>query len=63
MDEPKPKTWKREIAALMLLIYFGLLISGVFYPAAHAAAESLKFQVFAFAGLAFGLDAFAKQIK
>ena len=57
------KTYKRELAGVMMLAYFGLLIAGVFYPEAYAAAESVKYQVFLFTGLAFGMDAYAKQIK
>lgn len=63
MIEDTPKTYKREIAAGMLAIYFILLIAGVWKPEAAAAAEALKYTVFTFAGLAFGMDAYSKQVK
>ena len=57
------KTYKREIAGVMLIFLFGLVLGGVWYPSAAAAADSLKFEVFGFAAMAFGLDAWAKQIS
>jgi uncharacterized membrane protein YiaA len=57
------KTYKRETALVLLLVYIGLLVAGVWSPEAFNASEALKLQVFAFAALAFGMDAYSKQIK
>lgn len=57
------KTYKREVAGLLLTMYLGLLITGVWIPEAAAASESLKYEVFIFASGAFALDCFAKQVK
>ena len=57
------KTYKRETAGALLLVYVGLLIGGVWYPEAFNASEALKLQVFTFAALAFGMDAYSKQVK
>ena len=58
---PTSKTYKREVAGVMLLYYFMLLTLGIWYVDAAAAAESAKIPVFTFAAGAFALDAGAKQ--
>ena len=68
MSDPKPeqkveKTYKRETAHAMLAVYFGLLIAGVWSEAAAEQAAALCPYAFTFAGLAFGMDAYSKQIK
>jgi hypothetical protein len=57
------KTWKREVASLLLFIVVALQIAGIWVPEAHRAAESLQMEVFGFAALAFGMDAWAKQVQ
>ena len=57
------KTYKREVAIAMLFAVFGLAIAGVWEQGAADAAKMLSWPVFMFAGAAFGLDAFAKQIR
>ena len=61
--EERPKTYKREVACVMLVLTFGLAIGGAWEPQAMAVAEIMVWPVFMFAGAAFGLDAFAKQIR
>lgn len=56
---PKPsKTYKREVAMAALAGTFAIGLSGD-----AELAEIFVWPVFMFAGAAFGLDAFAKQIK
>lgn len=55
------KTYKREVACVMLAYYFVMLTMGVWYPEAGVAAESVKIPAFTFAAGAFALDAGAKQ--
>lgn len=57
------KTYKRETAIAALVVLAGFYTWGVYNPEAAAAADSLVAFVFTFAGLAFGADAYAKQIK
>ena len=56
------KTYKREVAGGLIAFVVGLTFAGIWYPAAGEAAESLKWETFSFAALAFGLDAWGKQI-
>lgn len=56
------KTYKREVASVLLVFVMLLTVWGIWEPAAAEAARSLKVEVFAFAALAFGLDAWRKQI-
>ena len=59
------KTYKREVAGVMLGLLgtlYGVHV-GTGMAEALAAAESMKYPVFAFAMGAFGLDALAKQIN
>ena len=55
------KTYKREVAVIMLLYYFVMLTLGIWYPEADAAAASVQIPAFTFAAGAFALDAGAKQ--
>ena len=55
------KTYKREVACVMLLYYFVMLTLGIWFPEALEAAETVKIPAFTFAGGAFALDAGAKQ--
>lgn len=55
------KTYKREVAVVMLLYYFVMLTLGVWYPEAGAAAEAVKIPAFTFAAGAFAIDAGSKQ--
>lgn len=57
------KTYKREIAAAMLVFLAGLLIWGVWEPEAANAAQGVMGYIFAFAGAMFGMDAYAKQVR
>lgn len=59
----REKTYKREVAFGLLAIFVGLTIAGMWVPEAVTAAESLKHETFAFAALAFGIDAYAKQVR
>lgn len=63
VQEVKQKTYKREVASVLLAVVIGLVLAGLKYPEAAMAAESLKFEVFSFAALAFGMDAWSKQIR
>lgn len=47
----------------MLALLFGFFLWGVFRETAMQAAEFLTVPVFGFAGGAFGLDAWAKQVQ
>ena len=58
---PPKKTFKREVAASMLLYYFIMLSLSPWYPEAFTAAESVKIPAFTFAAGAFALDVAAKQ--
>jgi len=57
----KPKTYKREIALVMLVGLAGLFVWGVFNPEAKQVAEFLTMPIFTFAGGAFALDSAFKQ--
>jgi len=58
---PPKKTFKREVAASMLLYYFIMLSLSIWFPEAFTAAESVKIPAFTFAAGAFALDVAAKQ--
>lgn len=62
-SETKPKTYKREVACVMLAYWAILNTLGMWYPEADTAAEASKIVVWTFAGGAFALDATAKQIQ
>lgn len=63
-DLPPPKTFKRETAVAMLAVALGLLIWGASgNAAAEQSAEALLAYAVPFAALAFGLDAYSKQLK
>ena len=59
------KTYKREAACAALLFLAGLTMAAIGYPDSLAweAAKHFTVPIFTFAGMAFGLDAYAKQIK
>jgi hypothetical protein len=59
----KTKTYKREVASVMLVCLAGLFGWGVYSPQAMQAAEFLTFPIFTFAGGAFALDTAVKQGK
>lgn len=61
MTEPRPKTYKREIACTIAAIFFALLIGGIWHEGAAVAAESIKFPAFTLLMAAFGMDAISKQ--
>lgn len=58
------KTLKRETAGAMLVFLFGLFLYSALTanPVALDAAKFLTLPIFSFASLAFGLDAYAKQV-
>lgn len=61
----KQKTYKREVAIAMLCFLAGLTLAGIAYPDSLAwdAAKYFTMPIFTFAGLAFGMDAYTKQVK
>lgn len=59
---PTQKSWKRETSWGLLIVLFIFFAFGIWNPQAMHAAETLTAPVFLFAGGAFGLDAYAKQI-
>ena len=62
MSDGTPKTFKRETAWGMLAFIAALVLWGVWEPRATEAAQMLIAPVFLFAGAAFGVDAYAKQV-
>lgn len=63
METKREKTFKRELAVVMLAVLGGLFIWGVSDDQAMRAAEFLTLPIFGFAGVAFGMDAYSKQIQ
>ena len=61
--EPVTKTYKRELASGMLLFLGVFFLWGVENVQAAEAARYMTLPVFTFAGGAFGMDAWAKQIR
>lgn len=59
---PTPKTYKREVAGLMLLFLAGLTVWGVWEPEAKEASRFYAIFIFTFSAGAWGLDAWAKQL-
>jgi len=59
----KAKTYKRELAVVMLAFLGALFVWGVFDPEAKDSARFLTLPIFTFAGGAFGMDAWAKQLR
>lgn len=57
------KTYKREVAGGMLAFLATMSVAGVVIPGALNVAETLVTPIFLFAGGAFGMDAYASQIK
>ena len=56
------KTYKREVAFLLLVFWGAITVWGVYVEAAMQASQYMAFFVFAFAMGAYGLDAWAKQL-
>jgi hypothetical protein len=61
--QPKTKTYKREVAALLLLVLLTLVVLWVGFsmPLAGEAVKELVIPVLTFVGAAFGLDSVVKQ--
>lgn len=57
------KTYKREFAAFMVVVTVAFFLAGFWYPYFKEVAELLLVPSFSVAGAAFGLDAYAKQVK
>lgn len=57
------KTYKREAAGVVLAVWGLMWAAGVVHEGAAEQAEAVKAYVFTFSGLAFGMDAYSKQIK
>lgn len=57
------KTYKREVAMAMLAFLGTMFIVSLWFTEATQVAEYLTTPVFLFAAAAFGIDAYAKQVK
>lgn len=59
------KTYKREVAAVMLLFLAALVVAGIIWPdtIAWEAAKFFTLPIFTFAGASFGADFYAKQVR
>jgi len=55
------KTYKREVAGVMLAYLGVMFVVGVYNPVAFEAARFLTLPIFTFAGGAFAIDAVFKQ--
>lgn len=57
------KTYKREVAVVMLLFLAALVVAGIYMPdtIAWQAAQFFTLPIFTFATAAFGIDAVFKQ--
>lgn len=55
------KTYKREVAFLLLLYLIGMTIWGVYEPEAKEASRFHAIFIYTFAAGAWGLDALSKQ--
>lgn len=60
MNNPQ-KTYKREVAMVMLLFLAILGVWGIWEPEAKVAAQFFTLPIFTFAGGAFAMDAAFKQ--
>ena len=58
-------TMKRELAIATQILWWGLVLFGVFGKSVEAAeaATNMQIVVWAYTGAAFGLDAYSKQIS
>ncbi len=56
------KTYKREVSVAMLIFVGVFHVLGMWMPEAIQVAEYLTTPVFLFAGAAFGMDSYAKQV-
>jgi hypothetical protein len=57
------KTYKRELAAAIFAVWGLMWAAGAVHEGAAEQAEAITVHVFTFAGIAFSMDAYAKQIK
>lgn len=60
MEQPN-KTYKREIAVVLLLCWAGMGVAGIWEPEAQRTFEFITLPIFTFAGGAFALDSTFKQ--
>ncbi len=56
------KTYKREVASIMLAFLAIMYVWGVYNPSSLQVAEYLTTPVFLFVAGAFGMDAYSKQV-
>lgn len=56
------KTYKREVAFLLLIFWAVLIVWGIYNPEAKEASRFATLPIFSFAFGAWGFDAWAKQI-
>ncbi len=56
------KTYKREVASVMLAFLGMMYVWGVYTPAALQVAELITTPIFLFVAGAFGMDAYSKQV-
>ena len=57
------KTYKREAAAVLMAFLGCMFVWGVYEDRAYQAAQYLTLPIFTFFSLAFGIDAYARQLK
>ena len=57
------KTYKREVTYALFGFLAAMAVAGVFLPGAFETAKYLVTPIFLFAGGAFGMDAYARQIQ
>lgn len=63
MTAAQRKTWKREVALTMLAFNLVAHVWGVWKPEAAEMARFMTTPIFLFATAAYGLDAYAKQVR
>jgi len=56
------KTYKREVAFLLLCVWGACVFWGIFNPQAFEVMKFITLPVFTFATAAYGFDAYAKQL-
>lgn len=59
----KEKTYKREFGTALVAVLIGFFIGGAYSEYFYDVAELLLTPVMLFAGAAFGLDSYAKQVQ
>lgn len=57
------KTYKREVAMTLLCFLGAMFITSLWFTEATQVAEYLTTPIFLFVSVAFGMDAYAKQVK